>query len=73
MLHSRFLRQIFYTADETADLDQWMHKDIPSTWSTKLEDLENSATYSIQVAARAKEVGFDFFFLPFIMKMAKEE
>ncbi|CAG0904487.1 unnamed protein product, partial [Darwinula stevensoni] len=47
--------RIYYTMNETMDLDLWMQKDAPRTWSAELENLKHSVNYSIRVAARTKE------------------
>ena len=57
--------------NETTDLDLWMQKDAPSTWSAELENLEHSVNYSIRVAAQTKEAGLGFLFLEILIERSE--
>ncbi|CAG0885410.1 unnamed protein product [Darwinula stevensoni] len=52
--------RIYYTMNETIDMDMWMHKDTRSTYSAELQNLKIYQRYYIRVAARGKEVGMLF-------------
>ncbi|CAG0919767.1 unnamed protein product [Notodromas monacha] len=47
--------RIYYTMMATEDLDTWLHKDVPATFSAEIQNLERHTSFAINVAAKTKE------------------